>query len=1063
MRYFNTAAFLLGGLLWAHCCLAADQFAIDLPIFGPDAKPLLNADIEIRELEADHFENRPARVVQCKTNASGIARFSWPKAIDSVIVVAHGIGYGRTGTFEIVGQVGSASLPPLAPFGSIAGTIPKEALRNDTTITLWAGHDWNIATKVQADGEFILKDVPAGNWRLEPMAGGKPLDVYSYINLLPGRHVKHVVFNHRETTPPGPDLVSRSTPANLQAKTTWVTGLVRDRAGKPIAGASVTVVSEYFGSIRAIEETHSSTTDGSGRFIIEGSTAGFGGGTVFVSKEGYTPLIDWITAGAENDAPSPEVGPSTRPNLPPATRPAPVIELTMTDHGGQLDVSILSDGKPASGVSVMLQNSNIGEVENRSLLMHSGRSDEKGLTEIFQPIRPTDAAGVAHFTHLRPGSYDIYAAAADSETLRNLPDRSFSSPAELAYGEAKGIPVASGKIDQFVLPISTKTRSIQVRALRINGTPMSKVAEHLSRIPEEYEIDRPDGARLSFPDFTVGEGGSVNFTADSSGLWHFQGTYRDSHAPKALTELPYNRAAFLIAVSPLIKTIPVVDARARRFQAGSLTVEVRDIDDKPARAAVFVDGEYSGATDQRGLITFQNISPWLHTIVIQPLSGREIEPPDPFSTDATLRGQTGYLNLQAKTGINIETKIVARPVKFGFIRGRLTPQIGHQQSEYYIGATSEIVRDPIPAALDEKTGRFVIAPIPPGKVELYVYRHSPNVLVESHKVEIEGGDVIHVDLSPGENPAETTKIVNFWGSTPAIQNLIRTASHSQKFRVLMSDRKTPAFGASLNCYAPNIIGPVAGGNLDAFGRMRLTSRSFFLLSDDETIPRGSPKGPVLVARLPGSCGATIVPIPEELPDEGMTIILPPPMFLPGHVTVSSTKPIPSSSRITVTAAREDLGKLNPELSVSMTTQANGDFALSGLTPGRYRVQADLDGLWFSPSFMIDVPSAGKLKPLTLDISPGGALLIRVVDKNGAPAIGVPLKISRPDGPLADALWPANLETDGAGNNQIPALEAGMHEITVGFSNRHQINIPPLKDDQAAQELKIVAPEINLAQ
>jgi hypothetical protein len=241
--------------------------------------------------------------------------------------------------------------------------------------------------------------------------------------------------------------------------------------------------------------------------------------------------------------------------------------------------------------------------------------------------------------------------------------------------------------------------------------------------------------------------------------------------------------------------------------------------------------------------------------------------------------------------------------------------------------------------------------------------------------------------------------------------------------------------------------------------MHLSGRSFFLLDSNKVNAPGNPKGPVLVARLPGTFGATVVPIPEALPKEGMTIVLPPAIELGGHVTLGGAEPRPNSGRITVLAAREDMGKLNEVLSVSMTAQANGFFGLRGLTPGRYRVQASLDGIWFSNSFQLEVTAEKRLEPMTLDIAaPGGALVVHVVDEKGAARVGIPVKVSRPAGPLTESLWPFVIETDGAGVARIPALEVGVHEVTAGELPREQeVDIPLLKGGDAPKEISITLP------
>jgi hypothetical protein len=83
--------------------------------------------------------------------------------------------------------------------------------------------------------------------------------------------------------------------------------------------------------------------------------------------------------------------------------------------------------------------------------------------------------------------------------------------------------------------------------------------------------------------------------------------------------------------------------------------------------------------------------------------------------------------------------------------------------------------------------------------------------------------------------------------------------------------------------------------------------------------------------------------------------------------------------------------------------------------------------------------------LALDIGePGPPSVIRVVDKQGKPLPGVKATIARPEGPLAEALWPPHFESDGAGVINIPPLEAGTHRVKIdGAQKEYSLVIPPL--------------------
>ncbi|MFO0850960.1 MAG: carboxypeptidase-like regulatory domain-containing protein [Gemmataceae bacterium] len=67
----------------------------------------------------------------------------------------------------------------------------------------------------------------------------------------------------------------------------------------------------------------------------------------------------------------------------------------------------------------------------------------------------------------------------------------------------------------------------------------------------------------------------------------------------------------------------------------------------------------------------------------------------------------------------------------------------------------------------------------------------------------------------------------------------------------------------------------------------------------------------------------------------------------------------------------------------------------------------------------------------------------VVDAAGRPLPGRTVTVDRPHGPLSAALWPAGWTTDGAGRVDVPALEAGRHQIRVAGAEPVTVELPPL--------------------
>src|SRR5262249_34701404 len=145
-------------------------------------QPLAAADVEVLP-HPDAYHFRKPAAVSVRTDGRGIARFSWPAGINQVRVIAPGVGYGTTGTFELrEGAVARPWLPRLMPFGTIEGTVPDEVLKTGTYFKLPAVRDGG-ERKVSCDvkGGFLIEDVTPGTYWLRPLAGEMPLPVRAHV------------------------------------------------------------------------------------------------------------------------------------------------------------------------------------------------------------------------------------------------------------------------------------------------------------------------------------------------------------------------------------------------------------------------------------------------------------------------------------------------------------------------------------------------------------------------------------------------------------------------------------------------------------------------------------------------------------------------------------------------------------------------------------------------------------------------------------------------------------------------------------------------------------------
>ena len=260
---------------------------------------------------------------------------------------------------------------------------------------------------------------------------------------------------------PGPD-VRNSFPLRPSGDR-WVTGVVRDDAGQPIAGATVYGSGLFHGAMRTGEIVTSATTDAGGRYTLGDATEPLPFEvTVVVNRPGRVPALD--VKSIEDDH-------------------RPTCDLLLTNRGGQLDVAATTDGRPSAGTTVRLERSG-GRLHDQWSMLESGpgrESVKRRIEEIAFPVRTTDAAGIAHFDTLEPGLYDVRAAggpAGRQWSAGNAWDESL--PEGVPAATASGLAVRDGIRTAFNLPLfvyepmySDVTAGPSARAVRPDGRPMT--------------------------------------------------------------------------------------------------------------------------------------------------------------------------------------------------------------------------------------------------------------------------------------------------------------------------------------------------------------------------------------------------------------------------------------------------------------------------------------------------------------------------------------------------------------------------------------------------------------
>jgi hypothetical protein len=392
---------------------------------------------------------------------------------------------------------------------------------------------------------------------------------------------------------------------------------------------------------------------------------------------------------------------------------------------------------------------------------------------------------------------------------------------------------------------------------------------------------------------------------------------------------------------------------------------------------------------------------------------------EPLPSDDQLRDQVAVLWEPVTTKPNTVQRVALRAQPVGYVLGVVRPPAGRKPRDYIIFLSGSGANRGAELHYQPNTGQFVAGPFAPGKAVLRVWLGHALPCCEKEVV-INAGKVTNMEIIPPI--VEAPQTCNW---EELLVGLAPNESWAERLNgsVFLSDGSTPAFGAFVLLFDKWQWKPAIGGVTDALGRIR--ARNFLWRSEYEG---ETSEGPVVVPWLPGANGASMVPL-ERKPTE-LRIVLPPCIIIRGKVTVGGAAPRDRAAQVRVLAACEDRGRLNEILSVDTTAQADGSFELAGLTPGKYRVQASLDGMWLSESVALEAGQR-QIPRLTLAIgAPGAPVRLKLMDVAGKPLAGKAVTLDRPDGPLTKALWPEEWVADGAGEIYIPSLETGKHKVRV---------------------------------
>jgi hypothetical protein len=1041
---------------------------VELTVRGPDARPVANRVLEIKPLEQAKTPQPTQSVI---TNSAGVARFTVRPGNFSLAITVQEVGYGITAptSFE-PGEKAHPALPLLAGYGSMDGTTPSTCAPE---AYLTVSSPVNGVQRVRADksGHFHVPDLAGGDWSIfagsDDRGGGAcGMNTSVYINV--GKDLKGVTLSSLRQTPspqpatqpqaaPMPSSATKgessTAPASAPERTktighpnksdtpiVWAQGTVTDEGGHPIENANVYALGTYHGGMRMLETGSKATTDKSGHYELKGAggLSYFSAALVAIAP-GHPPAWAWPAFPQNSWFDS-------NPSV-----PEPVTQnMVLPSKSGRMTVTIVHEGNPVPGavVAAYLESANLRDIWAKGF---RGELREE-IENVAYPASEADPNGNVTFANLLPGRYTIYALAqgkiADLRELKSFPEAAKGKLSSTVIG----IPVQIGQETRQTLSLYEEPNTASFTVLNRDGAPQQ------GNVPIQFG---PADTRQAISSVTLNSDGHGNWDWLQDGLSEMRFIHkRDSSTSGWRSDdflEPFDSATALVASSPNLPAPSTPTLRMRRVEPSAVDVVVQDGRGTPVRATVSIlQGSYpylkvvgTGSADKNGEIEISGLESatsydvHVTSTELTAMGSLQWDYQDgkPLPMEETRTRQV-FVDEPFVARRETRTRIVIRPEPVGYVFGNVhSAKISLNQVGPWLdrvaGWETKILLSPT-------TGEFIAGPLRAGRNQLHFRTPSPDTTVVV-PIEIdpakEQQDHLDIDIDKYLAGAqETTGITGTGNAYMGMGGITTQTTGAQHLigTVFLSDGKTPALGAEVLYFEPGSVSPTILALTDALGALR--ARGLWRSEAPPSI-EVAPFQPVVVALLPGECGATISTGPIHR-DKPLRLILPPAISLKGKVTVGGTDLTQRPGVVHIVAEYQDKGLLNAALSVKTTADAEGNFILAGLTPGSYLVQAALDDIWMSPVTMIRIGDE-KLQPLHIAIrAPGAPVQITLVDRNGKPDIGRAVTLGR-SGPLSH-LWPEELRSDGAGLIYIPTMESGLHLLHVdGVVKPVKFDVPPL--------------------
>jgi hypothetical protein len=244
---------------------------IELLIRGSDLRPVSDTDVRVTEGGFLPPGGAPTAVTAW-TNREGLVRFPWPAGVSRLKVTIPGVGYGRTGLVEILpDRTSPAPLAPLVPLAVLEGTVPADVIGPGTVVELHRDFGSLPDPRVPTgEGGKFRAEVPAGRWSIVAVRDSRRVSESKGVLVTPGQQSTGLALEPLPGDKGRPPWLSGLSAGQLQTVNS-VNGTVRDRSGRPIAGARVWafVFRDNLDFDSVTEDIKPTTADRSGRFEIK--------------------------------------------------------------------------------------------------------------------------------------------------------------------------------------------------------------------------------------------------------------------------------------------------------------------------------------------------------------------------------------------------------------------------------------------------------------------------------------------------------------------------------------------------------------------------------------------------------------------------------------------------------------------------------------------------------------------------------------------------------------------------------------------------------------------------